>query len=420
MSPAASGGAVPARSQIENWDITHLEPSATRWRASATEFEDLFSQHRQNISSTEWEGTAKDAALDVVTADTTVVSRHGEIVRSAADLAATSVGDLRAAQGATLTAISEAEADGFRVSEDLSVTDTRRIDISTMADRYTALNEHAENIRWNASQLLATDTLIGQRLAAKASELDGITFELEGGSGGTIDLVDNETPGRDARHPDGRERDPDGEYGRRVRDDEFFRRPEGGDSGGTDWLDTDWAGRAILDRYLVGGGRDWTIQDNPEWSKYMMNHGGLARELDGQVHNQAQQSLHEYLAGRGTTRDYSAQFAATTQNGESITGYQYLNGTNADAGGFKIDGTTHVAPLPDGTYKVTVDGGYQWNDIIDANAQYDTDTFKDKIAKIITLGQAQPYQIHIGWHSQTEFVFDRSGSLVSAKGYPYQ
>lgn len=291
-----------------------------------------------------------------------------------------------------------------------------------MAARYTAAAERAENIRWNAEQLLATDTLVGRRITAKATELDAVTFEGEsGGQDGAIQLVDNETGGdRDVRHPDGRERDPDGEYGRRVRDDDLFRRPEGGDSGGADWLDSDWAGRAILDRYLVGGGRDWTIQDNPEWSQYMMNHNGLARELDGHVHAQAQQSLNEYLAGGGADRDYSDQFAATTQNGESITGYQYLNGTNADAGGFRIDGTTHVDPLSDGTYKVTVDGGYQWNDIIDANAQYATDTFKDKVAEIITLGQAEPYQIHSGWHSQTEFVFDQSGALVNAKGYPYQ
>ncbi|QZH60842.1 hypothetical protein K1X22_03335 [Mycolicibacterium farcinogenes] len=183
MSPAAScAGAVPGRSLIENWDIDHLETSATRWRASVCEFEELFAQHRQNVNApggTEWEGTAKDAALDRVTADTAVVGRHGEIVRSAADLADTSIGDLRAAQRAAITAIVEAEADGFRVGEDLSVTDTRRIDIATMADRYTAAAEHAENIHWNASQLLATDTLIGQRLISKAAELNGTRFDGE-------------------------------------------------------------------------------------------------------------------------------------------------------------------------------------------------------------------------------------------------
>ncbi|WP_235624120.1 hypothetical protein [Mycolicibacterium goodii] len=420
----ASAGAPPTRSQIETWDITHLEDAATRWRIVAGQSDELFDQHRQSIAApggTDWDGSAKDAALNLVTRDISVVRATNDIVRAAADLAEAGASDLRAAQGDALEAISEAEADGFRVGDDLSVTDTRRVDIATMAARHTAAREHAENIRWNAEQLLATDTLIGQRITAKATELDAITFDGEdGGRDGAIRFVDNETGDRDARHPDGRERDPDGEYGRRVRDDDLFRRPEGGDSGGTDWLDSDWAGRAILDRYLVGGGRDWTIQDNPEWSQYMMNHNGLARQLDGQVHAQAHQSLTDFLHGASADRDYAAQFHAETQNGESITGYQYLNGTNARAGDFRIDGTTHVEPLGDGTYKVTVDGGYQWNDIIDPNFQYDTDSYKDRIAQIITLGQAEPYQIHIGWHSQTEFIFDQSGTLVSAKGYPYQ
>jgi hypothetical protein len=34
--------------------------------------------------------------------------------------------------------------------------------------------------------------------------------------------------------------------------------------------------------------------------------------------------------------------------------------------------------------------------------------------------RAEPYQIHIGWHSQTEFFFNQSGTLVNAKDYPYQ
>ncbi|MGV0772045.1 hypothetical protein [Mycobacterium syngnathidarum] len=180
MSP--SGGLT--RSQIENWDITHLETAATRWRASATEFEDLFAQHRQNVSGTDWEGTAKDAALDRLTADSSVVGRQGDVARSAGDLADESVADLRAAVQKVLTAIGEAEADGFRVAEDLKVIDTRRWDINTATERNRALAEHVENIRWNAEQLVQTDTLIGERLQVKATELEGITFD--GADGGTI------------------------------------------------------------------------------------------------------------------------------------------------------------------------------------------------------------------------------------------
>lgn len=423
-SAASTTPAALTRPQLESWDISHLETAAARWGTSARASEQLFDQHRQNVASpggTEWHGIAKDAAWDRVATDTAVVAGHSEIVQAAADIAANGADDLRAARRATLEAIAEAEADGFRVGEDLSVVDTRRVYVFTMVARRTAATEHAEYIRWNAEQLFATDTLIGGRLNGKVTELDSITFDGAGGSDkGKVEFVDNQTGDRDAWHPDGHERDPDGEYGRRTRHDDFFRRPEGGDSNGRDYLESDWAGRAILDRYLVGGGRDWTIQDNPEWSQYTMNDDGLARQLDGQVHDQAQQSLTEYLSGKHTDRDYATQFHAETQNGESIVGYQYLNGSNQRAGDFQMAGTTHVQPLADGTYKVTVDGGYKFNDIIDPNFDYSTDTWKNRIVEIVTLRQAEPYQIHIGWHAQSEFIFDQNGSLVSAKGFPYK
>ncbi|WP_234790780.1 hypothetical protein [Mycolicibacterium wolinskyi] len=184
MSPAGpSEGSIPTRSQIDNWNTTHLENAAGRWRASATESEELFELQRQNVAApggTEWEGTAKDAALDRITRDMSVVRAAGETVRAAADLAATGAGDLRAAQRAALEAIAEAEADEFRVGEDLSVTDTRRVDISTMAARHTAAIEHAENILWNAEQLLQSDKLIGSRLRASAAELESLRFDGEG------------------------------------------------------------------------------------------------------------------------------------------------------------------------------------------------------------------------------------------------
>lgn len=189
----ASPGALPTRSLIETWDITHLEDAAARWRTSANESDELFDQHRQNIAApggTDWDGTAKDTALDRVTRDSSVVRAASDTVRAAAELASAGAGDLRAAQRSALEAISEAEANGFRVGEDLSVTDTRRLDISTIAARYTAATEHAENIRWNAEQLLATDTLIGRQITAKATELDAITFDGEsGGHDGTIQLL---------------------------------------------------------------------------------------------------------------------------------------------------------------------------------------------------------------------------------------
>ena len=73
----------------------------------------------------------------------------------------------KAARQAVLDAIAAAEADGFAVGEDLSVRDTRRIDVATMAARATSQREHAEDIRWHAEQFAQTKALVNKRLTAK-------------------------------------------------------------------------------------------------------------------------------------------------------------------------------------------------------------------------------------------------------------
>jgi hypothetical protein len=195
MSPTAASpsGGVPTRSEIENWDNTHLEDAAARWRDSAGESEMLFEQHRQNVAvpgATKWSGAAKDAALKRVSTDLAVVQRQSNTQRDAADIAANGVNDLRGAQRSVLNAIAEAEDEGFKVGEDLSITDTRRRDAYNVGARYRAATEHAEFIRWHAEQLVQTDTLIGDRLSTKAAELERIQFEGTGDGDETIQAVD--------------------------------------------------------------------------------------------------------------------------------------------------------------------------------------------------------------------------------------
>lgn len=194
MTPSPDGlvTAVPPRSQIANWEVAHLEVAASRWRASATELVDNVERQRQQVTApagTTWDGRAHDAALDRASFDLARAQNGADIMRSSADLATSAISDLRAAHRAVVTAIDEAESDGFRVEENLAITDTRRIDITTMAARHTAANDHAENVRWNAEQLLATDTLIRNRLSAKAAELDGVIFD-DAGSDRIVQAVD--------------------------------------------------------------------------------------------------------------------------------------------------------------------------------------------------------------------------------------
>lgn len=182
-------------------------------------------------------------------------------------------------------------------------------------------------------------------------------------------------------------------------------------------FDNDWAGRAILGRYLDGGD-DWTIANEPTWTSYMESNAMLTAKLAANNDEQARAALQAYLtSGRSSDR-----FATTTsmemENGESIIGYQYLHGTDANVGGFQHSGSTNVVALPDGTYQVTITSDYVWNDRIDPNPIYSTDRTKSMIAEIITLGRADPYDIHIGWSGTTTVIMDANGQIISGQGWP--
>jgi RHS repeat-associated protein len=210
-------------------------------------------------------------------------------------------------------------------------------------------------------------------------------------------------------------RDPDERDGRRIRNDERSGRQAGG--AGNGHFDNDWAGRAILERYLRGGG-DWAILHDPNWSRYMMANERLRRSLADRVEEQAQLALFASLTGEGGQRIFTERFHAEVENGEGIVGYQYLHGTDQEAGDFQFRGTTAVTAKSDGTYEVTVAGRYIWNDNIDPNFQYSTDRWKSRLAEIITLGQADPYSIKITWSSATTVTLDHQGNVLSIKGYP--
>ncbi|OXM45328.1 hypothetical protein [Amycolatopsis alba] len=183
---------------------------------------------------------------------------------------------------------------------------------------------------------------------------------------------------------------------------------------GQDW-DNDWAGREILARYLTAG-PDLTIDNDPKWTDYMMANQRLREQLLGPTLTEARTALEGYRNGEGASDDFSQRFHATFENGESMVGYQYLHGTDADD--FQFDGTTKVTSRPDGNYEVTLDSRYVWNDEIDPNPIYTTDIDKSNEAEKKTHGLADPYDLRIRWTAKTTVVLDQDGNVVSMKGYP--
>jgi len=188
--------------------------------------------------------------------------------------------------------------------------------------------------------------------------------------------------------------------------DDRWRRPPGGDRGGVH-TDYDWAGGAILERYLTGGG-DWNINNDPHWTQYMQQNAILTGDLrDRAVHD-----ARAMAASGQSIMAINQQYPMEIENGEGIVGYQYLHGTNADVGGFQRRGTATMVPDGSGGTIVTMEMHFTWNDVIDPNPQYATDTWKSRLAELITLGKADPYVVHIGWDETTVVHLDASGHPI--------
>ena len=182
-----------------------------------------------------------------------------------------------------------------------------------------------------------------------------------------------------------------------VRRDASTRRPEGGrrDVGRpfkiVDHLDSDWAGRLILKRWLAGRG-DWHITDDPDWTRYMQNSQLLTNSCVSEV-----SKIVNKIRAEGKAKFFvNRRCHMEVENGEGIIGYQYLHGSNADVGNFLIFGSgTYSRSRKRESFSLKLK--YQWNDMIDPNKKYDSDSIKAVVGKVISVGQATDYHLRITW-----------------------
>lgn len=125
-------------------------------------------------------------------------------------VAAAGAGSIRQCRDLTLDAISEAERDDFRVSEDLTVTDTRQYtaqQTAMYASRMATADAHHGYICMRAQNLVSEDSRIGAELTSAAADLgimvpaewvgDEATIREASNGDGDIQAYDNDTNGED-------------------------------------------------------------------------------------------------------------------------------------------------------------------------------------------------------------------------------
>src|ERR1700754_1484862 len=172
---AGVGGAgVPSLSEIQAWDVAHLEGAATDWKATAEHWESSFTSiHRVTVSpgGTVWEGVAAEVAQERAFADLVEVRGLTDVLHESSAIARRGAETLDAAKRSVLDAVEEASSTGYVVGEDLSVAPPRAsVAAAAQAQVYAA------DIQQRAAQLVAHDEAIAAKIATASAPLSSVTF----------------------------------------------------------------------------------------------------------------------------------------------------------------------------------------------------------------------------------------------------
>jgi hypothetical protein len=187
----------PTLSQVRQWNTAHLANAARHWSATANRWDDAFAQLERLTHSPggmPWEGAAASAAQDRAHADRRRVSAVADQLHTASSVASRATGELLAAQRRVLAVVDAAEAGGFTVGEDFSLT-TYRAGAREIAAAEAEMRELGRELRDRIEELNDLDKQVAKRITVAADGVGTLEFVDDGESHSdrdtSIQAVDN-------------------------------------------------------------------------------------------------------------------------------------------------------------------------------------------------------------------------------------
>ncbi|GFG52286.1 hypothetical protein [Mycolicibacterium agri] len=184
-------------SQVRCWDSEYLTEAALHWSRTADRWNDAFTQIERLTHSpggTPWEGAAASAAQDRAHADRSRVRVVADELYNASSIARAAAEELWAARQRVLAVVAAAEAAGFTVGEDFSLT-TYRAGAHEIAAAEAEARELGRQLRDHIEELLELDQQVAGRITSAAEGVGTLTFtdsaESDHEHDGAIYAVDN-------------------------------------------------------------------------------------------------------------------------------------------------------------------------------------------------------------------------------------
>jgi hypothetical protein len=188
------------RSRIEAFDQTAdmLSQAATRWRARAEQLQraaNVYVEQVNRPNGVEWDGHGAATAFGTAHTDRLAVYPAVDPAQDMANIAERGSDGLRGARAGALQAITQAERDGFSVSEGLTVTDnTASNSPAQRTARLAAAVAHRDYISHHAALLQSENEGIAGKLGAGAAQMETmapVQWGVKGSGAAPLDFRDD-------------------------------------------------------------------------------------------------------------------------------------------------------------------------------------------------------------------------------------
>jgi len=129
--------------------------------------------------------------------------------------------------------------------------------------------------------------------------------------------------------------------------------------------------KQLIYHWIYGRGKRLLIDNDDVWNEYMKANPNFKQRVMDSTYGAFRKGESEFSFTNGSL------VLSETGHGGYFTGYDLLNGSNKEVGGFSLSGEAYNE---DDTVYVKVN--YEYNDIMDVNGKYYTDSLFAVLANI--------------------------------------
>ncbi|OWL98125.1 hypothetical protein B7435_25990 [Mycolicibacterium peregrinum] len=163
---------MPSRSEIEGWTVNHLEAAATDSSALHTSWNTHSRNSFDAFYRADWLGDAREDAYEQFRSVKSHGEETGDLAQQLSTMCTSAAGEISTAKQMAVREITDAEAAGFTVGEDLSVTyDSTGLSEAEAATKAADAAKHAGWIHSAALNLITADTDHARSIASTATTL---------------------------------------------------------------------------------------------------------------------------------------------------------------------------------------------------------------------------------------------------------